>query len=912
LAKPYLSEATGLVGGHCPEVTRPVDMSEEPEGQRRVWRKPRQPNPPPIIMASSGTSQPPVRETKLKLVVDGAPTDEDKDVNGHASEITVLGSDGSQAIIIETSNALHEVEEDDKLSEVSSRDDDERAVAEMSLVNAWRTKNFLQHDLDFAYVFVDVEQAYSQAGRAVAQAWSRARLWVEPETVTEGARVSAREATATEVREVDDENMEAPCRKKVAKSPFLRQPGKDTKPEKTNKDKVRFIEPLAQLMMDCRVGHFENASATDKEIMTSLRHKVTHVVEASDIPTLHIAVTTADEVRRYFEYRAAHMGGNYVEPIVLQEFFCQSSARIRAINAVAWMCDNLHLGWPIDKVVKPDVREVSSLGMESKQAPAAQPGMLKALENAMEAAAENGDPTWLALLASWLQAMAKLRMVHLLRRSFPVKLYNGWMLFFCKQGKQEHDCAGFCWGVPSRTSSGYRWTQKFLAEYNKRRRSDVGRKMMGMIFRTDTREYLSSKAVNVSTINAVASVVDNPRLLATYSWKRMLPAIALHLDFSPAERLAIGDWKDTKAISDEDTKEDAASNWWLEDESPITVKYDEGKEGKIRVRRLICAEVLAILVRMGTKTFDEVPAQQWELWAGDAKGKVESKMREIRVCWRNSDVAEAVGVLKMKKYQISFPKHLFSVEHSEEFPCKGAHGKEENKKMIASALSSTSAAVKPHESGLLERSCGWPGAQWEVVIPTPSTAIVRSGRELDSSIMAELAHGELVEQVGVCILPSGLARLEVKCVPAAGWLACRSKGEKVGDYMKLISWNTPDQAASISGGSAHIDGYVGAVWEMLVPMSIKAGKDTSTAEIDFMPAGSMVLQPGLPLKKKGCMRVCPENRLLPAVQGWVTPMGRAGDGGNEVRYLKLISTSGPALPPPPLPHPPSSCRPMHC
>ena len=44
------------------------------------------------------------------------------------------------------------------------------------------------------------------------------------------------------------------------------------------------------------------------------------------------------------------------------------------------------------------------MGMECRQAPAAQLGMLKALADATEAAAESDDPTRRVLLASWLQA----------------------------------------------------------------------------------------------------------------------------------------------------------------------------------------------------------------------------------------------------------------------------------------------------------------------------------------------------------------------------------------------------------------------------------------------------------------------------------------------------------------------------
>jgi hypothetical protein len=224
----------------------------------------------------------------------------------------------------------------------------------------------------------------------------------------------------------------------------------------------------------------------------------------------------------------------------------------------------------------------------------------------MEAAAEADDPTWLALLASWLQAMANLRLVHLLRRSVPVELYDGWMLFFCKQRKQRDNRAGFYWGVPSRISNGYIWTVKFLSEYNRRRRSDAGMEMMGMIFHTESHKYLSSGAVNALTIEAVAGTLSDPASLATHSWKMMLPTAALHLNFSPAEQLVIGDWKDTEAFGDE---------------VPITPKYADGKGGESRVCKLVCAEVFAMLTKLNTQTFDEIPANHWEQLAGEARAK---------------------------------------------------------------------------------------------------------------------------------------------------------------------------------------------------------------------------------------------------------------------------------------------------
>ena len=173
--------------------------------------------------------------------------------------------------------------------------------------------------------------------------------------------------------------------------------------------------------------------------------------------------------------------------------------------------------------------------------------MLQALEEKLIAAAEQYDPTWLAPVASWLQAMGNLRLVHVTYRSVPVELFSDWILFFCKRGKQQHTRSGFYWGVPRRTTNGYDWTVKFLADYKKRRNSKDGKRMMGMIFRTDDHQYLSQKAILSLTKDAVSGAIDNPEELTTYSWRRMLPTLGLKCKFSKPERLALGDWKDAKA-----------------------------------------------------------------------------------------------------------------------------------------------------------------------------------------------------------------------------------------------------------------------------------------------------------------------------------------------------------------------------
>ena len=64
-------------------------------------------------------------------------------------------------------------------------------------VTEWRKDNLLLDDRDFAYVYVNVEEDYSQAGEAVAMAWSTARLQADPKVIMDAKPIASSEGSCT-------------------------------------------------------------------------------------------------------------------------------------------------------------------------------------------------------------------------------------------------------------------------------------------------------------------------------------------------------------------------------------------------------------------------------------------------------------------------------------------------------------------------------------------------------------------------------------------------------------------------------------------------------------------------------------------------------------------------------------------
>ena len=315
----------------------------------------------------------------------------------------------------------------------------------------------LARRLGLVFVYVDVVEAHSQAGRAVATTWSRARVLAEPELVSDVAKDNAVEATATKIRKVDEQkrwrHQNKAAATKARDESFLRQPGKCTEAEEKDESKERFIEPLVQPMRDCKVGRAENASATEKEIMNSLRRMATSVVGAAESQLCtepKPQQTRSGLSGRQSDAHGSRRCGTYSAGGVLMAVArsCASSQRqgLDVQESTAWMT-NRRGGEATHQEGILDWQ-----GM--KAGPSSTARHVQGIDRWHGDSCRNRRPNLAGLLASWLHATANLRLGHVLRRSIPVELYSGWILFFWKRGKQRHVRAGFYWGAPSETACG--------------------------------------------------------------------------------------------------------------------------------------------------------------------------------------------------------------------------------------------------------------------------------------------------------------------------------------------------------------------------------------------------------------------------------------------------------------------------
>ena len=259
----------------------------------------------------------------------------------------------------------------------------------------------------------------------------------------------------------------------------------------------------------------------------------------------------------------------------------------------------------------------------------ANPVELRTLEAHTEAGAVGGNPTWLAFLAIWLQAMSGLD-VHHITRSQPVELFDGWIRFFYKPGQGKHiaDRRGFYWGVPSCTTTGYSWAHTFLALYH-RRGQTINEGVACMIFRTDTQDRISDEVVKTFASSVVANSCQDqsgtPELTAVVDWKEMLPTISRYFNLSVFNVYASGDEAETGGSRYDDST------------SPRHAHVEDFS----RVTKLICVHVFAEPTSNNIQTFKEVAVEQWGAMATTAVDQVYIEALSLWPLWSNAKFARS-------------------------------------------------------------------------------------------------------------------------------------------------------------------------------------------------------------------------------------------------------------------------------
>ena len=190
-----------------------------------------------------------------------------------------------------------------------------------------------------------------------------------------------------------------------------------------------YIPALVERMQEG--GALSGEKVSGQDLKDALVRRATKRCGESEEATLRRAAMTWEELRSHC--REAQSSPAELTAVQLEVFVYQSQAKSRVFVALRWLAKNLGLQWPMDSVMAPSVSAGNWHGMDSNQAITAEPCMIQALEVATRVAFENEEPGRLGLLASWLQAIGCVRLIHL-KRSVPLKKVKGRLVGITSRG----------------------------------------------------------------------------------------------------------------------------------------------------------------------------------------------------------------------------------------------------------------------------------------------------------------------------------------------------------------------------------------------------------------------------------------------------------------------------------------------
>ena len=425
-------------------------------------------------------------------------------------------------------------------------------LVEANRVRGWRQQNRLEDDGDFAFYFLDYDQAVNQAGRAVAHAWLEAR---------HSALGSMLQQVESTIREVD---AKAPAihrplqvRPKQRKRPLRLKENQTEAPAAVQ----RRVDALTQVWK--QAGALKPSGNLSPEIMDSWvrsceRLSQKHVTQAEPI-TIANALSTFRELRESMAERNRTFPPQAIDiDFLLHE---RTTAPSRALNALKWLSRQGTLSWPLSHVSLP---EKSTSRKKKGQAIAASPTMLATLEEHIERRWELNDDSWTCLLASWIIATGVIRHRHL-ERSTPRKLTMSFAHFRCSKGKQRRNRGGFDYAVPSTFLSGWNWAERWHKLWMELPSEVQGRS--GICFSAAGQPESQRMAQDV-----FFGQLEDISLLTSYSWRRLMPTVAHTIHVAPEVANALGDWQDASKV-------DATSKMPLHYSS---VRYVESLKSKAR------------------------------------------------------------------------------------------------------------------------------------------------------------------------------------------------------------------------------------------------------------------------------------------------------------------------------------------